>query len=83
MQQLNEQAKQQGTELATLLSASSGLDGLPKGTIHCNTTGDSVIHLNKESQKLAMDAELPAPLQQKVPAHPVKGLFEINKHNKQ
>jgi hypothetical protein len=30
-----------------------------------------------------MNAKLPAPLQQKVPAHAVKSLLEVNKHNKQ
>jgi hypothetical protein len=30
-----------------------------------------------------MNAKLPAPLQQKVPAHTVKSLLEINKHDKQ
>jgi hypothetical protein len=30
-----------------------------------------------------MDTKLPAPFQQKVPAHTVKSLLEINKHDKQ
>jgi hypothetical protein len=81
MQQLNEQTKQQGTELATLLSASSGVNGFPLGTTHCNTARDPVIQFNQQSQKLAMDAKFPASLQQQVATDPVKSFFEINKHN--
>jgi hypothetical protein len=64
MQQLNEQIKQQSTELTTLFGASSSVQWVPKGAVHRHTTTHSVKQRHKQGQELAMNAKLPTPLQQ-------------------
>jgi hypothetical protein len=83
MQQLDKKPKQKRAELATLLGARSGADGVTKRPIHGHPTTHRVIQLHQQIQEQTMDPKLLAPFQQQVPPHPVKRLLEINKHHVQ